>query len=124
MSKIIDVSLIQTALKCLCPRCKKGALFSSLWAFDFKSTCDACRLDFSQHDNADGPAVFIIFILGFSIIPLALIADALFTLSPWAHTLLWLPLMIIVTLGLLKPLKAYIFGLQFKYRPHDQDNAV
>ena len=49
----------------------------------------------------------------------ALILDASFTIPLWAHACIWTFAALGLTLGLLRPLKAYIIALQFKHRPGD-----
>ncbi len=86
---------------------------------DLRDKCTDCGLDFTKNDSADGPAVFLIFILGFLLVPLALILDAHYHWSLWLHAAIWTTVAIIMTLGALRPLKAYIIALQFKHRPTD-----
>ena len=111
---------LQKGLACKCPRCFKGDLFKpGLICFDLEDKCANCGLDFQKSDSADGPAVFLIFILGFSIVPLALLVDALLAPPLWVHGVLWSAVCLALTLGSLKPLKSYIITLQFKHRPGD-----
>lgn len=86
---------------------------------DLRDHCDECGLDFSKSDSADGPAFFIMSALSFIVVPLALWME--FAISPplWAHVALWAPILLGVTVGMLRPLKAYIIALQYRYRPED-----
>lgn len=81
--------------------------------------CAVCGLDLAKNDSADGPAVFLIFILGFALVPLALIFE--FTIHPplWVHAVLWSVVAIGITLGSLKPIKSCIIALQYRHRPGD-----
>ncbi len=116
---MIDKALIHTALSCKCPRCGKGDLFPTRFSLTFKDKCDACNLDIGRNDTADGPAVFLIFILGFTIVPLALITELKFEPPVWVHIVLWLPLTIFAIIAMLRPAKAYVLALQLKHRPKD-----
>ena len=58
-----------TGLACRCPRCGAGPLYDGLLTVAEK--CSACRLDFGPHDSGDGPAVFVILILGAVVVALA-----------------------------------------------------
>ncbi len=107
------------ALACKCPQCHKGDLFKSRFDLSLKEKCDSCGLDLSKNDSADGPAVFLIFILGTALVPLALIIDWSFGWPLWLHTIVWGILALTLTLGSLRPLKSYIIALQFKHRPND-----
>ena len=115
----MDIKLFTDGLKCLCPSCRKTSIFKHRWSLDLKDTCDQCGLDLAKNDSGDGPAVLMTFILGFSVIPMALIADAIWTVPLWVHATLWPLIMLVMTLGMLKPLKAYIIALQYKHRKTD-----
>lgn len=115
----IDTDLIKTGWECKCPKCREGDLFKGRYNLSLKDRCPSCGLDLSKNDSADGPAVFLIFILGASLVPLALLADWTLGWPLWLHTLVWGALALILTLGSLRPLKAYIIALQFKHRPND-----
>ena len=59
------------------------------------------------------------FILGFALVPLALWVEYAFAPPLWVQALLWPTIALGLTLGLLRPLKAYIIALQYKHRPRD-----
>ena len=120
MSIAPDTQLIREAWACKCPRCKTGNLFHPGFAnVAVKDRCEECGLNLSKNDSADGPAVFLIFILGFLIVPLALWLDAAVTPPVWVHAIIWTIVSLGLTLGTLRPIKAYIIALQFKHRPGD-----
>ena len=50
------------ALLGLCPRCGKGKLFDGY--LDVAKSCTSCGLDYAMFDAGDGPAVFVILIVG------------------------------------------------------------
>lgn len=114
-----DFEMLKLGWACKCPQCRKGDLFKSRWSLELNDKCSDCGLDLAKNDSADGPAVFLIFILGFLLVPLALIFDAAFHPPLWIHVLIWGPLILFLTVGSLKPLKSYIIALQFKHRPGD-----
>lgn len=111
-----DRSPLKTALACQCPRCGQGRLYPSRFSLSFKDRCENCGLDFSKNDAADGPAVFLIFILGFTVVPLALWLELSMEPPFWVHILLWTPVVIGMTLGFLRPVKAYVLALQHKHQ--------
>lgn len=84
-----------------------------------QNSCGTCHLDFTKNDSADGPAVFLIFILGFLLVPLALLVETLLSPPLWFHAVAWTIVALALTLGALKPLKSYIIALQYKHRPED-----
>ena len=116
------LNTLKKGLACKCPRCEIGNLYPKSFDLDVKGHCSHCGLDFGKNDSADGPAVFLIFILSFSIVPLALLVDALFSIPYWMHLLVWTLLCIGITLASLKYLKSYIIYLQYKHRPTDWDD--
>lgn len=111
-----DYALMKAAFRCRCPKCQEGALFRSFWSQELNDKCPSCDLDLADSDVGDGPAVFLIFILGFGLVPLALWVDALLAPPLWVHGVLWLVVALGFTLGSLKPIKSYIIALQYKYR--------
>ena len=100
-----------------CPRCGKGALFRSY--LKVADACDVCGLDFSNEDSGDGPAVFVMSIVGFIVVPAALALELAVSPPVWLHMLLWLPLATILTLLILPPFKATLFALQWKHNAHE-----
>ncbi len=114
-----DKSSLKVALACKCPRCCEGALYEGRWTVALRSSCDVCGLDFTKNDSADGPAVFLIFVLGFLLVPLALLFEVMVAPPLWVHAVLWTVVALSMTVGALKPLKAFIIYLQFKHRPGD-----
>lgn len=95
-----------------CPRCGTGRLFSSY--LKTAKGCSNCGLDYSFIDAGDGPAVFVILIIGFIVVGLALYTEVNFNPPLWLHFLLWIPLTIILSLILLGRLKGLLIGLQYK----------
>ena len=61
-----------------------------------------CGLDYSFADAGDGPAVFVILIIGFVVVGLALWMEV--TLNPplWLHFILWIPLALALCLTALQ----------------------
>ena len=104
---------ILAGLSCRCPRCGKGRLLQGF--LTLRPRCEACGLDFAFADSGDGPAVFIILIAGFIVVGAALITEILYQPPIWVHAVLWAPLILIVTLGPLRPLKGLMIALQYHH---------
>jgi uncharacterized protein (DUF983 family) len=111
----------QRALRCKCPRCGEGNLYQSSYGLTVNSMCSYCHLDFLKNDSADGPAVFLIFLLGFLIVPIAVIVDFHYHWPIKTHLFVWSSLMVIMTVLLLRPLKSFVIGIQFHHRRSDWD---
>ena len=81
-----------------------------------KSRCEKCGLDYSFADSGDGPAVFIILFAGFIVVAAALITEIVYQPPFWLHAVLWLPLILIVTILPLRPMKGLMVALQFHHK--------
>src|SRR5438874_6659225 len=100
---------IGAGLSCACPRCGEGRLFTGF--LTLRPRCDICGLDYGFADSGDGPAVFIMFLAGAIVVGAALVTEILFRPLYWMHAALWLPLILIVTLGPLRPMKGLMIAL-------------
>jgi uncharacterized protein (DUF983 family) len=105
----------------LCPRCGKGKLFQGF--LNVAKACSVCGLDYSGFEAGDGPAVFVILIVGAIVAGGALITEVAFHPPYWVHALIWGPLILILSLGLLRPLKASLIVLQYKHRAEEARRA-
>lgn len=81
-----------------------------------RPSCPVCGLDLSAEDAGDGPAVFVIFVLGFVVVGLAAWVEIRFAPPIWVHLLLWTPLILVGAVLLLRPLKAGLIALQYRHR--------
>ncbi len=106
-----EVSPIRAGLYCKCPRCGIGKLYGGFLTFSDK--CNHCDLDFSNFENADGPAVFITLFLGLIIVGVALVLEVKYQLPIWLHLLMWFPSAIGGSLLLLRPAKALMVVAQY-----------
>ena len=111
------VSPVSAGLQSRCPRCGKGRLFEGY--LTVCERCSLCGLDLRKADSGDGPAVFIIFILGFLVVPAALLVEATFEPPYWLHVAIWPAVILIGALGLLRPLKGLMIALQFHHKASD-----
>ncbi len=107
------VSLLSAALGCRCPRCGRGKVFDGL--LTIVPRCAACGLDISAQDAGDGPAVFVILILGAIVVLLAALVEINFAPPIWVHIVLWFPLTLAGAILLLRPLKAGLIALQYRH---------
>ncbi len=105
---------ILAGLSCRCPRCGRGKLFQGF--LTLRPRCEACGLDYDFADSGDGPAVFIMLLAGFIVVGAALITEVVYQPPYWVHAVLWLPLILIVTLGPLRPMKGLMIALQYHHR--------
>ena len=107
------VSLAHAALKCRCPRCGEGPVFTGL--LTVREACPACGLDLSAEDAGDGPAVFLIFLLGAVAVGIAAWMELEFSPPIWVHIVLWPPVVLGGTILLQRILKAWLIGMQYRH---------
>ncbi|PSM18347.1 DUF983 domain-containing protein [Nitratireductor sp. StC3] len=105
------VEPIGAGLKGRCPRCGEGRLFSGY--LNVNENCGNCGLGFDFADAGDGPAVFVILIVGFLVVGLALWAEVSFGPPLWLHFLLWIPLAVVGSLVPLRLFKGVLINLQY-----------
>ena len=79
-----SVSPFMAAVKCVCPTCGIGKLFTGGLLVP-GDDCTHCGEDFTKIDSGDGPAIFVMFILGFALTIIALIVHFLFEPPFWVH---------------------------------------
>jgi uncharacterized protein (DUF983 family) len=108
------VTPLAAALLCRCPRCGKGKLFEGL--LSVAPRCSVCGLDLRAQDAGDGPAVFVVFILGAITVGLAILVESVFSPPLWVHLVLWTPFIVGGSILLLRPLKAGLIALQYRHR--------
>lgn len=106
------VDPVKAGITGCCPRCGQGKLFDGL--LKIKPRCSACGLDYSFADSGDGPAVFVIMIIGFIVVGLALWTEINLNPPLWLHLILWIPLAVGLSLWLLRVLKALLIALQYR----------
>lgn len=106
------VEPIAAGLKGQCPRCGEGRLFSGFLTVGKR--CGACGLDYSFADAGDGPAVFVILLIGFLVVGLALWLEVNYGPPLWLHLLLWIPLTVVLSLVALRLIKGVLITLQYR----------
>ncbi len=82
--------LIQAALFGECPSCGARTLFAG-WV-RFAPRCRACGHDFAAYNVGDGPAAFLILVIGALVSALAVVLQVKASPPFWVHVLLWVPL--------------------------------
>jgi uncharacterized protein (DUF983 family) len=108
---------IGRGLRGRCPRCGVGHLFQGF--LTLRPRCEHCGLDYNFADAGDGPAVFVILIGGFIVVFAALVTEIVYSPPYWVHAALWLPLILILTLGPLRPMKGLLIALQYHHKAQE-----
>ena len=107
-------TLLAAALRCRCPRCGEGALFTGV--LTLRPACPICGLDLTEADTGDGAAVFIILLLGALMVGLAFWVEFRFNPPLWVHAVLWPALTIPLAIALMRPIKAALVYQQYRNR--------
>ncbi len=76
---------------------------------------------FSRHASAGVPAVFVVFVVGFIVVPLELSTEMSFALPLWLDMFIWIPVITALSFYLLRPIKGVLIALQVK---HDSGEGV
>ncbi len=88
-----------------------------------RDSCPVCGADFRAADAGDGPAVFVILIVGAIVAPLLFILQFALHLPDWLSLTLTLLAAIVLCLALLAPFKATLFALQWKHKAREATHA-
>ncbi len=100
-----------------CPSCGQGHLFNGF--LRVASSCERCGQGFGGQDSGDGPVAFIVLIVGFIVVGAALIVEVKYGWPIWLHMVVWLPLALVLTIGLMRPLKGLLIAIQYRHRTDD-----
>lgn len=112
-----EPALLDSAVRGLCPRCGARTLYGGLAGFSDR--CRACGLDYSGFNVGDGPAAFLIFIVGGLVTGLAIWLELAWSPPFWLHVLLWLPLTVLLVVGLLRVTKGLLLALEYRHRARE-----
>ena len=96
----------------LCPRCAARTLFQGL--VTFAPRCRACGLDFTSFNVGDGPAAFLVLLVGTLITGLAVWLELATEPSFWVHLLIWPALTLVLVVGSLRVAKGVLLTLEYR----------
>lgn len=104
--------LVRAALSAHCPACGIGPLYDGWLAF--APRCRACGLDYTKFNVGDGPAAFLILIVGGLVTALALFLHLAVHPPFWVHILLWVPFTTALVILCLRVSKAALLILEYR----------
>jgi uncharacterized protein (DUF983 family) len=99
-----------------CPSCGRGRLFRAF--LKVADRCPACREELHHHRADDFPAYLVILIVGHVLVPLVLWVEVRYAPALATHMAIWIPATLLMTLGLLQPIKGTIVALQWHAGMH------
>jgi uncharacterized protein (DUF983 family) len=111
-----EPSSLSAALRGDCPRCGAHTLFDG-WV-KFAARCRSCGLDYHGFNVGDGPAAFLILIVGAIVVVGALVFDAAAEPPWWVH-LVWIPVAAALRIGGLRIGKACLLSQEYMLRARE-----
>ena len=99
-----------------CPHCGEGRLFAAF--VKPVETCQVCGEDLSHQRADDFPAYLNILLVGHVGVGGFTLAEAMTSLSGWVHLAIWVPIMLIMAVGLMQPLKGAVIGFKWANYMH------
>ncbi len=106
------LSPLTTGMRGKCPRCGRGDLFNGY--LTVAKNCSSCGLDYAFADAGDGATWFVM--LFASVFGVGSILGIEVAWSPiwWVHVLLAIPILIIIPMLLLRPVKGLLLAQQWR----------
>lgn len=115
-----DVSLstvTRDAARGACPQCGARTLFAG--PVRFAPACRSCGLDLGQFNVGDGPAAFLILIIGAVMVAMALTLELHVHPPLWLHALIWTPLTVLAVMGSLRVAKGALLILEYRNKARE-----
>jgi uncharacterized protein (DUF983 family) len=96
-----------------CPACGKTRLFAGY--LTVTPVCSACGAPLGRARADDAPPYFTIILVAHIIIPSMWLLERTVTPPLWVHAAIWVPLTLVLTLALLRPVKGATVGLALRF---------
>ncbi len=110
----VNESTFFIGLRQRCPACGKGKLYKSL--LDITEQCTECGLDLSARDPGDGPAFFVITLMGLVVVLLAIWLHFAYHPAYWVQASIWIPFTLVGSVYLLRLTKSLLIAYQYYYK--------
>lgn len=104
-------SIWRCGMRGRCPRCGRGKLFNGFLAL--APSCNACGLDYSFADPADGPAFFVMMTMAFPATGFGMWMELSFEPPLWVHFITTLPFLLLSCIPILRPIKGVLVASQY-----------
>jgi uncharacterized protein (DUF983 family) len=115
-------AILKHGLMCRCPRCGKGRLFNGF--LKLAPRCEACGLDYSFADPADGPAFFIMIIMGIPAAGFGVWVEIMWEPSVWVHLLTSGPFLLLTCIPPIRIAKGMLVASQYFHKAEEVRFAV
>ena len=107
-----SLSPLKTGIGCKCPRCGKGNLFVGY--LTVAKSCTHCALSYEFADAGDGAAWFVMLFACVFGVGSILGVEVAYSPPFWVHALIAIPVLVILPMVLLRPVKAMFLAQQWK----------
>ena len=107
------------ALRGWCPACGKGRCFRGLT--EFVDACPSCGIRLGSANVGDGASWFIMLVVGALATGGAFALDAWLRPPVWVHAMVWTPVILGATVGLLRPVRALLLASHVRHDLLDDD---
>jgi uncharacterized protein (DUF983 family) len=102
---------------CRCPNCGRGKLFRKY--LRAVPSCAECGEAYDGRHRADDlPPYLTVFVVGHLVVAWYMALEEITTLGMWTHMAIFVSLTLVLSLGLLQPMKGLTIGLQWAMRMH------
>jgi uncharacterized protein (DUF983 family) len=112
-----DLSPLTTGIAGKCPRCGRGKLFAGY--LTVADSCKTCGLSFAFADSGDGAAWFVMLFVCVVGVGSILGVEVAYAPPFWVHLSLAIPILIILPLILLRPVKGVLLNQQWKTKARE-----
>lgn len=109
--------ILKVAARSKCPRCGKGKLFDGF--LKLAPRCEACGLDYSFADPADGPAFFVMMGMSVPVTALAVWIELVYEPPFWVHLVTTLPFLLLTCIPPLRFLKGALVASQYVHKAEE-----
>ncbi|UOM35434.1 DUF983 domain-containing protein [Acuticoccus sp. I52.16.1] len=105
--------------KARCPACGDGGLYDGF--IKVADACPTCGEALHHHRADDAPPYIVMMIVGHVVIAIMLLYEMMMTPQLWLHAAIFLPMTVVMSLLLMRPVKGMLVGLQWANLMHGFD---
>lgn len=110
------VRSLQRGANAKCPKCGEGRMFEGF--LTVRDTCPNCGEALHHQRADDAPPYIVCFIVGHVVVGTMLYYEVLVHPPMWLHAIIFLPLTVVLSLALLRPVKGTLIALQWAKGMH------
>jgi uncharacterized protein (DUF983 family) len=99
-----------------CPCCGRGRLFARF--LQVARECEVCGEPFHHQRADDLPAYLVLLFVGHLVVALLLAVDSDYAPPYWVEFAIWIPLTLLLSTGLLQPVKGAVVAMQWQMGMH------